>query len=161
MARDDENTALNANRSPEDAEGYKVAVGYVFNPERNKFYPDSKDLYSTEPKVHRENVTSVDTEPPTVEAGIDCEGFKRCRFDVEVQGDSITSLKVGLLRWNSRASKWFGGGAGVDITTADDFTTSGGCVSLLEDEVFGATIFLKVSQFEGVNFAMNVDYALC
>jgi hypothetical protein len=36
MARDDENKVLNTVRSPEDAEGHKVAVKYTFNPEKKK-----------------------------------------------------------------------------------------------------------------------------
>jgi len=161
MARDDENKVLNTVRSPEDAEGNEVAVGYVFNPTKKRFYPDSKGLYSADPKKHRDNVTQVDTENPSVDAGIDCEGYRNCRFDVEVQGVNITTLKVQLLRWNSLAHKWFGCGNAVNLATAAEFTVSGGCVCLLEDEAFGATIFLKILEFVGSSFVANIYYVLC
>jgi len=161
MARDDENKALDAVRSPEDADGYKVAVRYVFNPYKKRFYPDSGDLYSSEPKVHRQGVTSVDTGEPPLEAGIDCEGFKRCRFDIAVQGMNITTLKVRLLRWNEKANTWFPNGYSVKLNDAEGFLASGGKVCLVEDEAFGATIFLKLSEFVGDSFTMNAYYVLC
>lgn len=161
MARDDENQVLNTVRSPEDAEGHKVALKYVFNPEKKKFYPDSGDLYSYEPKEHRKNVTSVDTEDPPLSSGINCEGFKRCRFDLIVQGTNITTLKVRLLRWNTMASAWFPNGNSVKLNDAEGFLASGGKVCLVEDEAFGATIFLKVSEFVGDAFNLSAYYILC
>ncbi len=161
MARDDENKVLSTIRSPEDADGYKVAVKYVFNPEKKKFYPDSGDLYSSEPKTHRENITAVDVVDPPLSDGIDCEGFKRCRFDLVVQGNNITTLRVRLLRWNAKANTWFPNGSSVKLNDAEGFLASGGKVCLLEDESFGATIFMKVSEFVGDNFAMNIYYLLC
>ncbi len=161
MARDDENKVLNDVRSPEDAEGHKVALKYVFNPEKKKFYPESGDLYSAEPQKYRENVTSVDNEDPPVSAGINCEGFKRCVFDIIVQGVNITSLKVRLLKWNTKANCWFPSGPSVKLNDYEGFLASGGKVSLIEDEAFGATVFLKVSEFIGDVFNMNVYRILC
>jgi len=161
MARDDENKVLNTVRSPEDAEGHKVALKYVFNPEKKKFYPDSGDLYSAEPQVHRQNVTSVDSEDPPLSAGIECEGFRRCMFDIIVQGTNITTLKVRLLKWNTKANSWFPNGVSVKLNDAEGFLASGGKVSLIEDEAFGATIFLKVSEFIGDAFNMAIYCVLC
>lgn len=161
MARDDENLALNTIHSPEDAGSHKVAVKYIFNPQKKKFYPDSGDLYSSEPEIHRQNVTSVDSEDPPQSAGIDCEGFKRCRFDIVVQGTNITSLRVILLRWNGKANVWFPNGASIRLNNAEGFLASGGKVCLLEDEAFGAIIFLKVSEFIGDSFNMTIYYLLC
>ena len=152
---------IDKHSSPEDAGGHKVAVNFVFDPETGKFYPDSRDLYTTEPKVHRENVTQVDVTDPNVIDGIVCKGFKRCRFDIIVEGINITSLRVKLLRWNSKADTWFPSGTSVKLNDAEGFTSSGGKVSLIEDEAFGATAFLSVSEFIGDSFAMNVYYALC
>lgn len=147
--------------SPEDAGGHKVAVSFVFDPETGDFYPDNRDLYTTEPQIHRENVTQVDTADPDVADGIVCKGFKRCRFDVSVEGVNITSLRVKLLRWNSKANIWFPNGISVKLNDAEGFMASGGKISLIEDEAFGATIFLSVSEFIGDSFAMNIYYALC
>ncbi len=161
MARDDENQVLNTIRSPTDAEGHKVAVKYVFNPEKKKFYPDSGDLYSYEPKLHRKDVTSVDTQDPPLSDGIDCEGFKRCRFDLIVQGTNITILKVKLLRWNTAINTWFPNGTSVKLNDAEGFLASGGKVTLVEDEALGATVFLKVSEFIGDTFNLTAYYVLC
>lgn len=146
---------------PEDSTAHKVAIKYVFNPHTNEFYPDGGGLYSTEPQLHRKNVTSVDVDDPGVESGIDCKGFVRCRFDVDVVGDGITSLKVGILRWNSKANEWFDNGNYLDLADAKSFSASGGRLALLEDEAFGAMIFLKVATFVGNNFTLKAYYLLC
>jgi len=156
MVRDIDN-----NNIPEDAGSHKVAVPFIFNPEAGEFYPDNRDSYSAEPQTHRENVTAVDTSEPDVSSGITCKGFRRCRFDIAVTGSNITTLKVKLLRWNTKAATWFPSGVSVKLNDAEGFLASGGKVSLLEDEAFGATIFLAVSEFVGDAFAMNIYYILC
>ncbi len=160
MARDEEQR-LDVSSVPEDATAHKVALNYVFNPETGEFFPESRDLFSAAPQVHRENVTAVDTEDPVRTDRIDCKGFKRCRFDVDVTGVDITSLKVTLLRWNSLAQKWFSSGTSVDLNDAEGFGASGGSITLMEDEAFGTPLFLKVSEFVGTSFALNAWNILC
>jgi len=160
MARDVLNN-IDKVRSPEDASSHKVSVKYVFNPETGEFYPESSDLYSGTPVLHRENVTQVDTGSPDITAGLDCLGWKRCRFDVSVVGENITLLKVGVLRWNTTTSGWFYPSTTLDLTDSECFTISGGDICLIEDEAFGATIFLKVFDFQGSNFCLNCWAILC
>jgi hypothetical protein len=98
---------------------------------------------------------------PPFEKGIDCEGFKRCRFDIHVQGVGMTSLKVKLLRWNSVTNTWFPSGSSIDLKDAEEFSSSEVNVCLIEDEAFGATIFLKVLDFVGGSFELWAYYVLC
>jgi len=160
MARDVDKRFENA-RSPEDVDGFKVSVKYIFNPDTREFYPDSGGFYSGVPTIHRNNVTEKDTEFPSVDAGVNCIGYKHCRFDVRVGGKNITSLRVGIVRWNSTVSSWFYCGSALDLTDSECFTISGGDVCLIEDEAFGATIFLKVFDFVGDNFCLNSWSVLC
>jgi len=159
MARD-EGRKIDKTHSPEDAGAHKVGLNYVFNPETGEFYPESGDLYSAIPQLHRKDVIVVDTEPTSSEIGVDCRGFKHCRFDIKVTGENVTSLKVEILRWNITAEEWFFGGL-VDLLDSKSFTVKGGAVSLIEDEAFGAILFLKVREFVGDNFCLNCWAVLC
>ena len=146
---------------PEDASSHKVAIPFVFDPSTGEFFPDKRDLYSSEPWIHRSGITQADAIYPDESLGIDCKGFKRCRFDIDVTGSNITTLRVKLLRWNSKAEMWFPSGVSVKLNDAEDFMANGGRVTLIEDEAFGAKIFLSVSEFVGDSFAMNIYYILC
>ena len=57
------------------------------------------EIYSTQPKLHRSGVTSVDSADPADTSGaIDTKGYKECRFDVTIDGTDFESLEVqGLL----------------------------------------------------------------
>lgn len=145
---------------PEDSGGYKGSVPFIYNQEKLIFYPDTKGLYSLEPQLHRENVVSIDTIDPPLEAGIDCEGFSRCRFDFDIVGDKMKILTVCLLRWNSVIQKWFSDGA-LNLMKKEGIFESGGRITILEDNILGNIVFLKVSKFDGKSFTMNIYSILC
>jgi hypothetical protein len=146
---------------PEDATAHKVAVKYVLNSETGEFIPESGHIFSSEPQTHRENVTAADSITPTVDKGVDCKGFSKCRFDVEVIGQNISSLKLGIIRWNSKVEAWFHDGGELQLMDGVGFGSSGGKISTIEDEAFGAIIFLWVLEFVGDFFNMNIYYILC
>ena len=109
-------------------------------------------VYSTQPKVHRNNVIAVDASDPIDTSGaIDTKGYKECRFDVTVSGTGFQSLEVQVLFWNARQSLWWGGGKRVINTV--------GRHSIVVDSR-GAIIFLKVTAFSGASFSLSSDYVL-
>lgn len=139
---------------PEDATAHKVAILYVYNQETNEFYPTSQNLYSTLPKIHRENITSIDSNYPT--QGIDCRGFSKCRFDLILEGTNVTNLKVDTIRYNPTANKWFH--SGVPLQLKDHINSN---ISIIEDDSYGVQIYLYVIEFEGDSFNLTVYYSLC
>jgi len=104
------------------------------------------------PLVHRQGVTAVDTaDPAGPQAGVDCTGFRFCRFDLDLSGTDIRSLEVQVLFWNPRRSAWFAG--------ARRALTGPGRYAL-EVEARGAVVFLKVTGFEGTSFTLDADAVL-
>ena len=106
----------------------------------------------TAPAVHRSGVSAVDASDPADTSGaIDCAGYEHCRFDLTIAGSGFTSLEVQVLFWNSRQSKWFGGGKRTLSSTGQH---------AIVVEARGAVIFLKVVTFSGTSFDLSADYAL-
>ena len=110
------------------------------------------EVYTTQPKLHRSNVTSVDAADPADTSGaIDSQGYKECRFDITISGTGFSSLEVQSIFWNPRQEKWFGGGKRT-------FTATGQHALVVDSK--GAIIFLKVTAFSGTSFSLSADYAL-
>lgn len=110
------------------------------------------EIYATQPKLHRSNVTTVDTTDPADTSGaVNCKGYRECRFDITITGTDFTSLKVQALFWNPRQSKWWTGGERT-------FTSTG--QHALAVDCRGAIIFLKVPAFSGTSFSLSADYIL-
>jgi hypothetical protein len=110
------------------------------------------ETYATQPKLHRSNVTTVDTSDPADTSGaIDTKGYKECRFDITITGTDLSSLETQALFWNPRQEKWFGGGKRT-------FTSTGQHTLVVDSR--GAIIFLKVTAFSGTSFSLSADYTL-
>ncbi len=110
------------------------------------------DIYSTQPKVHRSGVTTVDTADPADTSGaVDTKGYQECRFDITISGTGFQSLDVQTLFWNPRQAVWFGGGKRT-------FTATGKHALAVDSR--GAIIFLKVTAFSGTSFSLSADYVL-
>jgi len=110
------------------------------------------EIYSTQPKVHRSNITAVDSADPSDTSGaVDTKGYKECRFDIAISGTGFQSLEVQVLFWNPRQELWFGGGMRT-------FTSTGRHTLAVDDR--GAIIFLKVTAFSGTSFSLSADYTL-
>ncbi len=110
------------------------------------------EVYSTQPKIHRANVTSVDAaDPAGINGAVDTKGYKECRFDVTVTGTGLQSLEVQAIFWNPRQNLWWGGGKRV-------FNTVGR--HALAFDARGAVVFLKVTAFSGTSFNLSADYVL-
>jgi hypothetical protein len=110
------------------------------------------EVYTTQPKLHRSNVTSVDTTDPADTSGaVESRGYKECRFDITISGTDFSSLETQVIFWNPRQEKWFGGGKRT-------FTATGQHALVVDSR--GAIIFLKVTAFSGTSFSLSADYAL-
>ena len=110
------------------------------------------EVYTTQPKLHRSNVTSVDAADPADTSGaVDSRGYKECRFDITISGNNFSSLEAQVIFWNARQEKWFGGGKRT-------FTTIGQHALVVDSR--GAIIFLRVTAFSGTSFSLSADYAL-
>jgi len=110
------------------------------------------EIYATQPKLHRSNVTTVDTSDPADTSGaIDTKGYKECRFDITIDGGGFQSLEVQALFWNARQDKWWGGGRRT-------FTSTGQHALVVDSR--GTIIFLKVTAFSGTSFSLSADYVL-
>jgi len=110
------------------------------------------EIYSTQPKVHRSNITAVDSADPSGTSGaVDTKGYRECRFDIAISGTDLQSLEVQVLFWNPRQEQWFGG-------ATRTFTSTGR--HTLAADCRGAIIFLKVTTFSGTSFSLSVDYTL-
>ena len=110
------------------------------------------EIYSTQPRVHRSNVTAVDSADPSDTSGaVDTKGYKGCRFDITISGTGFTSLEVQALFWNARQEKWMGG-------SKRTFTSTGQHALVVDCR--GAIIFLKVTAFSGTSFSLSADYVL-
>ena len=110
------------------------------------------EIYSTQPRLHRSGITEVDfADPADTSGAIDTRGYKECRFDITITGTDFSSLEVQALFWNSRQSKWMGGGK-------KTFTAVGQHALVVDAR--GAMVFLKVTAFSGTSFSLSADYAL-
>ena len=110
------------------------------------------EIYLTQPRLHRSNITAVDSADPSDTGGaIDSRGYKECRFDITIAGTDFSSLEVQVLFWNSRQSNWMGGGKRT-------FTATGQHALVVDAR--GAIVFLKVTAFSGTSFSLSADYAL-
>ena len=110
------------------------------------------EIYTTQPKIHRSGVTSVDsTDPADTSGAVDTRGHKECRFDITISGVDFASLEVQALFWNPRQEKWWGGGKRT-------FTSTGQHALVVDCR--GAIIFLKVTAFSGTSFSLSADYIL-
>lgn len=110
------------------------------------------EVYSTQPRVHRSNITAVDsTDPSDTSGAVDTKGYKECRFDITITGTGVNSLEVQCLFWNPRQEKWMGGGKRTFAATGQH--------ALVVDSR-GAIMFLKVTAFSGTSFSLSADYAL-
>jgi hypothetical protein len=110
------------------------------------------EVYATQPKLHRSDVTTVDTTDPTDTSGaIDSRGYKECRFDITITGTDFTSLETQVIFWNQRQEKWFGG-------SNRTFNSTGPHALVVDSR--GAIIFFKVVAFSGTSFSLSVDYSL-
>ncbi len=110
------------------------------------------EIYSTQPRLHRSDITAVDSADPSDTSGaIDTSGYKECRFDITIAGTGFNSLEVQVLFWNSRQSNWMGGGERT-------FTATGQYALVVDTR--GAIVFLKVTAFSGTSFSLSADYAL-
>ena len=110
------------------------------------------ETYATQPKLHRSNVTTVDaTDPADTSGAISSKGYKECRFDITITGTDLASLETQVLFWNPRQENWWGGGKRTFTSTRRH--------ALVVDSR-GATIFLKVTAFNGTSFSLSADYVL-
>ena len=110
------------------------------------------EMYTTQPKLHRSGVTTVDSADPADTSGaIDTKGYGKCRFDITIAGTGLTSLEVQALFWNPRQEKWFGGGI-------RSFNSTGQHALMVDCR--GTIIFLKVTAFSGTSFSLSADYVL-
>ena len=110
------------------------------------------ETYATQPKLHRSNVTTVDTTNPVDTSGaISSKGYKECRYDITITGTDLASLETQVLFWNPRQEKWFSGGKRT-------FTSTGQHALVVDGR--GAIIFLKVTAFSGTSFSLSADYSL-
>ena len=110
------------------------------------------EIYSTQPRVHRNNITAVDAADPSDTSGaVETKGYKESRFDITITGTDFNSLEVQVLFWNSRQEKWMGGSKRI--------LASIGQHALVVDSR-GAIIFLKVTAFSGTSFSLSADYVL-
>jgi len=110
------------------------------------------EIYSTQPKVHRSSITTVDSADPADTSGaMDSKGYRECRFDIAISGTGFESLEVQTLFWNPRQELWFGGGTRT-------FTSTGR--HTLAVDCRGAIVFLKVTAFSGTSFSLSADYTL-
>jgi hypothetical protein len=110
------------------------------------------ETYTTQPKVHRSNVTSIDAEDPEDASGaVDARGYHLCRFDITITGTNIQGLEVQALFWNPRQGAWMGGGKRT-FTAAGRYALAVDC--------HGAAIYLKVTSFTGTSFDFSADYVL-
>ena len=110
------------------------------------------EVYTTQPKLHRSNVPSVDvTDPADTSGAVESRGYKECRFDVTISGNDFSNLEMQVIFWNPRQEKWFGGGKRT-------FTATGQHALVVDAR--GAIIFLKVTAFSGTSFSLSADYAL-
>lgn len=110
------------------------------------------EVYVTQPKLHRSNVSTVDESNPADTSGaIDSEGYKECRFDITITGTDFASLETQIIFWNPRQQKWFGGGSKT--------FTSAGQYALVADSR-GAIIFFQVTAFSGTSFSLSADCSL-
>ncbi len=106
---------------------------------------------ATLPSVHRTGVTAVDASDPAGSAGIDAAGYEECRFDLDLTATGFQSLKVAVLYWNPRKNVWFQGGERTFVTTGHKAVAA---------PCRGQRVFLKVLEFYGTSFSLDVDYAL-
>lgn len=110
------------------------------------------EIYTTQPKLHRSGVTSIDLADPVDTSGaVDTRGYKECRFDITISGVNFASLEVQILFWNPRQEQWWGGGKRT-------FTSTGRHALVVDCR--GAIIFLKVTAFSGTSFSLSADYIL-
>ena len=110
------------------------------------------EIYSTQPKLHRSGITSVDVaDPPDTSGAVNTKGYAQCRFDITLTGTGFVSLEVQALFWNPRQNLWMGGGKRT-------FTSTGRHALVVEAR--GAIIFLKVTAFSGTSFSLSADYTL-
>ena len=110
------------------------------------------EIYTTQCKLHRSNVTAVDPSDPADTSGaVNAAGYKECRFDITLTGTNFNSLEVQVLFWNPRQEKWMGGGKRT-------FSSTGQHALMVDCR--GAIIFLKVTAFSGTSFSLSADYTL-
>lgn len=112
------------------------------------------ETYATQPKLRRSNVTTVDaTDPADTSGAISSKGYKECRFDITITitVTALASLETQVLFWNPRQENWWGGGKRTFTSTRRH--------ALVVDSR-GATIFLKVTAFNGTSFSLSADYVL-
>ena len=110
------------------------------------------EIYATQPKLHRSNITTVDaTDPADTSGAISSKGYKECRFGITITGTDLASLEIQILFWNPRQEKWFGGGKRT-------FTFPGQHALVVNGR--GAIIFLKITTFSGTSFSLSADYSL-
>lgn len=109
-------------------------------------------VYTTQPKIHRSSVSSVDaSDPADTTDAVDTRGYSQCRFDITITGTNIQSLEIQVLFWNQRQNLWIGGGKRV-------FTAAGHYALAVDSG--GAIIFLKVTAFTGTSFNLSADHVL-
>lgn len=117
-----------------------------------KYAPEMPRLAATPPLAHRSAITAVDSSDPADDSGaVDCSAFEQCQFDITISGVSFGSLEVQVIFWNSRQSKWFGGGR-------RSFDAVGQHALVVDAR--GKKIFLKVTKFVGTSFSLSADYSL-
>lgn len=110
------------------------------------------EVYTTQPKIHRSGITTVDSVDPADASGaVDTKGFKECRLDITIAGTDFTSLETQVIFWNPRQQKWFGG-------SKRTFTSTGQHTLAVDSR--GTIIFLKVTAFTGTSFSLEADYSL-
>lgn len=110
------------------------------------------EIYTTQCKLHRSNVTVVDAADPADTSGaVNAAGYKECRFDITLTGTNFNNLEVQVLFWNPRQEKWMGGGKRTFSSTGQH---------ALVVDCRGAIIFLKVTAFSGTSFSISADYTL-
>ena len=55
-------------------------------------------IYTTQPKVHRSNITAVDAADPADTSGaVDTKGYRECRFDITVTGTIVGPWAVAIM----------------------------------------------------------------
>lgn len=106
----------------------------------------------TAPASHRSGVTAVDASDPADDSGaIATAGYRECRLDLDISGTGFTSLEVQAIFWNARLGAWFGG-------ALRRFTATGRWA--IAAPCRGQKLYVKVTDFQGTSFSLDVDYSL-
>ncbi|MGQ9573430.1 MAG: hypothetical protein ACUVV3_09695 [Dehalococcoidia bacterium] len=112
----------------------------------------------TTPILHRGGLTAADPADPTsASEGLDCNGYRNVRFDVDTSGSTgLTALTLQLLVWDATAGKYFRGSE----RSFSQEELAANPIPSLEAEVRGAIVFLKVASATAASLLISVYASL-